>query len=499
MVPLAFFSRKLSPAEINYSTFGRELLAVYASIRHFRYFVEGREFHIYTDHKPLCYSLSSSGNRHSPREIRQLSFISEFTTDLRHVAGVDNAVADTLSRISALSPTPSSINFSQLARDQTTDAELIAIRTSTTCSLKFADVTLPAVPYPLVCDMSTGTPRPYLPAAYRRTAFNVLHQQSHPGVAATRRLVRSKYAWPGMNRDVASWARTCLACQRAKVHRHVQRPPGTFQPPDARFDHIHVDLVGPLPVSHGNKYLLTVVDRFTRWCEAIPIPQSDATIVAQHLMQHWISRFGVPSTITTDRGSQFESGLMSALTQLLGSCRIHTTAYHPASNGLVERFHRHLKGSLRAAGAGDHWFDALPLILLSIRTTVKNHLGCSAAELVYGCTLRLPGSFFTPANLPPDTPAYVQRLQQTMAKLQAQPPKHHLATDRPFYVPRDLAVATHVFVRHDAVRRSLQPPYDGPFQVLKRSPYHFTLSIKGAAQVISISRLKPAYMESRIY
>ena len=145
-----------------------------------------------------------------------------------------------------------------------------------------------------------------------------------------------------MNRDVRTWARFCIQCQRANVHRHTFAPLSQFQAPSARFDHVHIDLVGPLPSSDGCNYILTCIDRFTRWPEAIPLPNITAETVARAFVTRWVASFGVPSTITTDRGSQFESALFLALTNLLGTKRVRTTAYHPIANGLVERFHRQL-------------------------------------------------------------------------------------------------------------------------------------------------------------
>ena len=155
-----------------------------------------------------------------------------------------------------------------------------------------------------------------------------------------------------------------------------------------------MDIVGPLPLSQGFRYLFTAVDHFTRWPEAIPIVDMTASSVAQAFVNGWVARFGIPSVVTTDRGRQFESTLWKELTHLLGCTRLRTTAYHPAANGLVEHFHQQLKTSLKAHQNTAHWVDSLPLVLLSIRSTLKEDLKCRAAELVYGTTLRLPGEFF---------------------------------------------------------------------------------------------------------
>ena len=175
-----------------------------------------------------------------------------------------------------------------------------------------------------------------------------VHALSHPGARLTKRLVSAKFVWHGLGKQITHWARSCLSCQRAKVQTHVKAPIQQFQPAAKRFDHVHIDLVGPLPESKGFKYLLTVVDRFTRWPEAIPIRDIETRTIALAYAQHWVASFGVPTLMTSDRGPQFVSDLWTALSSLLGTSLHPTTAYHPQANGLVERMHRTLKGSLKA-------------------------------------------------------------------------------------------------------------------------------------------------------
>ena len=273
-----------------------------------------------------------------------------------------------------------------------------------------------------------------------------------------------------------------------QLHQH---PPT----PDARFDHVHIDIVGPLPLVKGHSYLLTCVDRFTRWPEAIPLTNISAETVAQAFVLGWIARFGVPSTITTDRGAQFESALWRQLMNLLGSHQIRTSAYHPCANGLVECLHPQLKVGLMTHLPQVQWMDSLPLVLLGIRTALKEDLNCTASELVYGTTLRLPGEFFSTSQDidTVDLLAYVSRLQCTMQQLRAIPPHHH--SQKKAHVSPALHSCTHVFVCRDAICRSLQHPYDGPFKVLKRSDKYYTVSVKGQQQTISFDRLKPAHLD----
>lgn len=488
--PLAFFTKSLSQAQRKYSAYDRELLAVYSAVKRFRYAVEGRPFTVYTDHKPLTFAFRQKLDKCSPRQFRHLDFIGQFTTDIRHIHGSDNEVADALSRIEAVTST---VNYRALKDSQQSDAELHEYLKASDTSLLLREVQSFDSDVSLYCDVSTGIARPFVTKPYRKRAFDSFHQLSHPGVKTSVKLVKRSFVWPSMEKDCREWARSCVQCQRSKVSRHVTSPLGTFKTPTARFEHIHIDLVGPLPVSRGYRYCLTCVDRYTRWPEVFPLENIEAETVAFALYAGWIARFGTPMKITTDQGRQFEAKLFQKLNELTGSKHLRTTAYHPAANGLVERFHRQLKASIKCH-EDEHWSEALPAVLLGIRAALRDDLDASVAELVYGENLRLPGEYFATSTEDYGTPNnLVEQLRRKIRELKPIPSSRH-GTQRNIFVFKDLETTTHVFVRVDAVKGPLQQPYEGPFKVIARADKTFVVNIRGKNVVVTIDRLKPAYL-----
>ncbi len=170
-----------------------------------------------------------------------------------------------------------------------------------------------------------------------------------------------------------------------------------------------------------------------------------------------------------------------------------TTAYHPQANGLCERFHRSMKAALMAGLQDDGWADRLPWILLGLRTAPKEDLQASTAELVYGQPLRVPGEFLPDATGPWSVTHQRSTLQEAARRFAPIPTSHHSTPHS--YVPPTLRTAEYVFVRHDAHRGPLRPPYDGPFRVLRRNEKSFIVDIGGRPDRISIDRLKPAHLD----
>jgi transposase InsO family protein len=152
-----------------------------------------------------------------------------------------------------------------------------------------------------------------------------------------------------MSADIGAWCKDCVHCNVSKVTTHVRAAVTSIDLLPRRFAHLHVDLVGPFPVlAAGSRYLFTVIDRSIRWVEAVPVPGLSTSTCTAALFSRWIGRYGVPDLLTSDRGAQFTSEVWAAVCRRLQIKHNMTTAYHPQSNGLVERFHRQLKEALRA-------------------------------------------------------------------------------------------------------------------------------------------------------
>jgi cleavage and polyadenylation specificity factor subunit 1 len=183
--PLAFFSRKLTPAQQKYSAYDRELLAIYEAVRYFRHMLEALHFTIYTDHKPLIFAFRHNRDKCSPRQFRHLDFIAEFTTDIQHVSGKENIVADALSRVDAISASPTQ---EALATAQETDEELQRLLIGGT-SLQLDKIPVPGTSVALFCDTAHDRPRPFVPSSLRKQVFDALYSINHPGIKASAILV----------------------------------------------------------------------------------------------------------------------------------------------------------------------------------------------------------------------------------------------------------------------------------------------------------------------
>ncbi|KAF8785521.1 uncharacterized protein LOC129959328 [Argiope bruennichi] len=207
------------------------------------------------------------------------------------------------------------------------------------------------------------------------------------------------------------------------------------------------------------------------------------------MISTWISHFGIPQRITSDQEGQFERKLFSSLSKYFGFPKSIRARYHPQSNRLIERQHRIIKANLkRHLQLSKSWVEALPLVLLGLRSALKEDIGYSSAELLYGSPLCLPREFVT--TIPNFTHSeFVQRLQIRSMKPSATTTHDNTS----IFVSKHLLNSSHVFVYNNATTLSLQAVYLGPYAVKHRAAKYFDIEINGTVKRISIDRLKPCF------
>ena len=224
--------------------------------------------------------------------------------------------------------------------------------------------------------------RPRLMYAYHDTPIS-----AHRGAEKMYSLMRLNYFWRGMFADIQNWTQSCVRCSKAKAmpkYRRAKLQPIVEHRPMGM---INVDLIGPMQLCPEQyKYVLTMVDRATRYCFAVPIPDASAVTIAKAIFSEVISKFGLVDYLVSDRGLNFTSPVVQHLCSLLGTKRILTSAYRPSSNGLVESFNGVFKKKLLAL-AGEHpetWPQYVDGVLYALRTTTIESLGVSPYELLFG-------------------------------------------------------------------------------------------------------------------
>ncbi|CAK9801703.1 Retrovirus-related Pol polyprotein from transposon 412 [Anthophora quadrimaculata] len=214
----------------------------------------------------------------------------------------------------------------------------------------------------------------------------------HKGITKTFRRIREKYFWPSMKSDVADFVNTCRSCQLQKLTRTKTRVPMTLtDTPGRAFDKISLDIVGPLPpTASGNQYILTIQDLLTKYSLAAPLKSPSAIETADAFINTLICRFGTPKAILTDQGANFTSALMRAVAKRFKISHFQASAFHPQTNGSIERSHIVLTEYLKHYVSRNNWDDWLNCAMFSYNTSVHEGTLFTPHELVFGNRARVP-------------------------------------------------------------------------------------------------------------
>jgi transposase InsO family protein len=242
---------------------------------------------------------------------------------------------------------------------------------------------------------SSSNLRLVAPKLLRRKILSEVHDgllSAHPGISHMTRKVAEIAWWPRWRSDIIRYVLQCEKCQRAKQRAMISQLPRAVTLASRPFQHIGVDVVGPFPVSQqGNVYILTVVDHFTRWAEAIPMKEQTTKSIAQAIIKYVICRHGLFDVMTSDNGSVFVSELANYIYKELGIKRVRTTPVHPQSNGIPERFNGTLKSVLKlwCNEEQDNWDEYLPYALFAYNTAFHTILQETPFFLINGRNAKL--------------------------------------------------------------------------------------------------------------
>ena len=239
----------------------------------------------------------------------------------------------------------------------------------------------------------------------------------HLGAYKTLEKIRQRNYWPGFKTDVKHHILRCDKCQKRsdppQKHRHSLVDWKISYP----FHHIGLDFLGPLHTSNGCRYILLIGDHFTKWYEAIPLPDQTAATTSDALLERWICRFGCPYSIHTDRGTNFESQLFANLLKKLEIDKTRTTAFHPQSNSVIERMNRNLLNMLAKCidEYQTNWSVKLPYVLMVFRSSVHESTGFTPHYLVFGHEISLPLDLMyrpLPDTIPVDVHDWVSQKEE---------------------------------------------------------------------------------------
>ena len=329
-----------------------------------------------------------------------------------------------------------------------------------------------------------------VPKALLKTVLEQLHDSpvgGHFGVAKALAKVREKFFWPKCRQFVEEWCRKCDTCASCKGPTKRRKGPMKQFNVRAPLERVAVDVMGPLPTStSGNKYILILGDYFTKWVEAYLLENQQAETVAEVIVKEFVSRFGAPFQLHSDQGRNFEAELFQKMCELLGIEKTRTTALHPQSDGMVERFNRTLENHLAIFVEQNQkdWDRWIPSLLTAYRSPVHETTKQTPACLMFGRELNLPIDLLYGRPPPvPELPSviedYVSELQEKLEEIhQFARVRMRVASDR-MKRRYDIGTSRAVFDVRDAVwlynpkrRKGVSPKlscdWEGPYLVLKR-------------------------------
>lgn len=602
--PIAYASRSLNKAESNYPTIEKELLAIVWGVKHFRPYLYGRRFKIYTDHKPLVYLFNLKDP--SSRLLKFRLVLEEYDYEISYVPGKGNAAADALSRVCLSSKELNEMHESvirvmtraqtrQLLRNNSSDdmvstddgsdqpkvvethskpKECVEMRMVNNIkwnklllnndSIQLSNTRiLMYVPSQMTLFINPASRSQLTPAAFVRELgqychlnnidevyfikdssndefikkivteikhdktwsgprlcilkdvqrvtnkddirviindFHLLPTSGHAGIRRMLNTIKKYYFWPNMERDIQNFVKKCHKCQTQKYSTYIKEPMVVTTTAHTAFEKIFLDIVGPLDRDRYNNYsyILNIQCELSKFVVACPLVTKSANEIAKNFVENFILKYGVPTSIATDRGAEFINTTMSEVCKLLHVNKLQSTAYHHESIGALENTHKQLGAFLRIQcnNYPDTWSTWLPYWCFSYNTSVHSATNYTPYELVYGKKCNLPSNLSTIVEPLYNHDSYPLQLKYRLQVSQNDARKNLIKTKIIRKVNYDSNINPIIYKPNDQILlkeeigNKLSPIYSGPYVVIRDLSPNVEIIKKGKIDLVHKNRTK---------
>jgi hypothetical protein len=469
--PIYCFSRKLSGAQVRYTTSEKEALAIVWSLQHLRTVVFGQKLKIFTDHSNLQFLSSSTLQRIQRWKI----LIDEFKPEICYVPGPDNYVADFLSRL----PDDNQVNLIDLDAYPLSLSQIIQAQTDT-----------PPEPnrfLKLVNGVwrTTTTNAVYVVSPLRKQIIEWIHTQGqHIGCTKTYKTLHPLFYWPNMHSEIVAYINKCK-CQKFKSQNKEYAKLTGILPNEPVFNCIGIDLQGPFDFDYPaeERYILSIIDHGSRWVELVALENALSETITREFENTWILRYPRPSKVVSDQGPQFMAKEFKDMLSNYGIKHVPTVTYNPTGNSICERIHNFINNALRANEAEN--LDNLQMIAWSLRATFHRNLGCSPGELIFGKSMIEPSLNYD-----------VRQLKQRADILKTHNSNRDQEKSNKHRIKHQYSPGQYVYVKNEKPKK-LQPRYSGPFLILSVNEQTQTVRVDYGNQSDSVSfrKIKPSFQE----